>query len=116
MKAFIEILFLSFFFSVLLLLIDNAGAEESALERFQRANEAFDLRCLQIVNGEKIEKKVDHHHQQQLNKTSANSKLEELLPSTGNTFISSFSIGSVLSMALAGAGGDTYQALQNLLG
>ena len=114
MKAFTGILFLPLFFSALLLLIDNAGAEESALERFQRANEAFDLKCLQIVNGEKIEKEVDHQ-QEQWNKTSANSELE-LLSSTENTFISSFSIGSVLSMALAGAGGDTYQALQNLLG
>lgn len=115
MKTFTGILFLPLFFSALLLLIDNAEAEESALERFQRANEAFDLKCLRIVNREKIEKEVDHQ-QQQWNKTSANSELEELLPSTGNTFISSFSIGSVLSMALAGAGGDTYQALQNLLG
>ena len=110
---FIVILFLPLFSFVSPLIFDKKSWENS-LERFQRVNEAFDLRCLRMINGEKAEK-VDHQHQ--LNETSTTSnELGNLLPSTGNIFISSFSISSVLMMALAGARGDTQQALLNLLG
>ncbi len=112
---FIVILFLPLFSFVSPLIFDKKSWE-NALERFQRVNEAFDLRCLRMINGERAEK-VDHQQQQQLNETSTTSKeLDNLLPSTGNIFISSFSISSVLMMALVGARGDTQQALLNLLG